>query len=108
MKVYSATAIIPDNTNAIGIAMYGVVSQTLVATNAMYTPIVAKDACAKFGTLVVRYVSVRPMLRRAKRLAKIIASENMGSYAKPSLSYRKPLISLCLCSFHGHFINFWY
>jgi hypothetical protein len=31
----------------------------------------------------VIYVSVRPILRRAKRLAKIIASENIGSIAKP-------------------------
>jgi hypothetical protein len=94
--LYSATATIPDITNAIGIAIYGVVSQTLVATSAMYTPIVAKEACAKFGTLVVRYVSVRPILRRAKRLAKIIASENIGSYAKLLLQDRKPLISLRL------------
>jgi hypothetical protein len=79
--VYSATATIPDITNAIGIATYGLVSQTLDAINAMYIPIVAKEACAKFGTLVVRYVSVRPILRRAKRLAKIIASENIGSIA---------------------------
>jgi hypothetical protein len=83
MKVYSATATAPDITKAIGIATYGVSSQTLVTTNAMYTPIVAKEACAKFGTLVVIYVSVRPILRRAKRLAKIIASENIGSIAKP-------------------------
>ncbi len=90
MKVYSATATIPDITNAIGIATYGVVSQTLVAINATYTPIVAKDACAKFGTLVVRYVSVKPILRRAKRLAKIIASENIGSYAKSLLQIENP------------------
>jgi hypothetical protein len=66
------------------------------ATNATYTPIVAKDAWAKLGTLVVMYVSVRPILSNAKRLAKIIASENIGSNAKPSISNRKPLISLCL------------
>jgi hypothetical protein len=79
IKVYKATATIPEITNAIGIAMYGVLSQTLDTTNAMYTPIVANDACAKFGTLVVRYVSVSPILSSAKRLAKIIASENIGS-----------------------------
>jgi len=90
MKVYSATATIPDITNAIGIAMYGLVSQTLVAINAMYIPIVAKEAWAKFGTLVVRYVSVRPILRRAKRLAKIIASENIGSNIKPLPQIENP------------------
>jgi len=90
MKVYSARATNPDITNAIGIAMYGVASQTRDAINAMYTPIVAKEACAKFGTLVVIYVSVRPMLRRANRLAKIIASENIGSIAKPILQIENP------------------
>jgi len=48
----------------------------------MYTPIVAKDAWAKFGTRVVRYVSVRPTDSNPKRLAKIIASEKMGSIIK--------------------------
>ncbi len=75
MNVYSVIATSPDITNAIGIEMYGVTSQTLVATSAMYTPIVANDACAKLGTLVVRYVRVKPILNKAKRLAKIIASE---------------------------------
>jgi hypothetical protein len=56
----------------------------------MYIPIVAKEACAKFGTLVVRYVSVRPILRSAKRLAKIIASENIGSMSKPLLQIENP------------------
>ena len=51
------------------------------------------------GTLVVRYVSVRPILRRAKRLAKIKASEKIGSRAKPSFQDRKPLISLRLFKF---------
>ena len=44
MKVYSRTATIPDITNAIGIATYGEVSQTLVVTNAMYRPIVGRIA----------------------------------------------------------------
>jgi hypothetical protein len=39
------------------------------------------------------------MLRRAKRLAKINASENIGSRAKPSFQDRKPLISLRLLKF---------
>ncbi len=90
MKVYSATATAPDITNAIGIAMYGDESQTRVVTNAMYMPIVAKEAWAKLGTLVVIYVSVRPILRRAKRLAKIIASEKIGSNAKPILQIENP------------------
>jgi len=60
----------------------------------MYTPIVAKEAWAKFGTRVVRYVKESPIERRAKRLAKIIASEKIGSIAKPSFQDRKPLISL--------------
>ena len=90
MNVYRATATIPDTTNAIGIAMYGLVSQTFVAINAMYIPIVAKEACAKFGTLVVRYVSVRPILRRAKRLAKITASEKIGSIHKSLLQIENP------------------
>jgi hypothetical protein len=88
--VYNATATNPDITNAIGIAVYGDSSQTLVATSAMYTPIVAKEACAKFGTLVVIYVRVRPILRRVKRLAKIIASENIGSIAKSLLQIENP------------------
>ena len=70
--------------------MYGTESQTLVAINAMYTPIVAKDACAKFGTRVVRYVSVRPMLRSPKRLEKIIASVKIGSKPKVLFSVENP------------------
>jgi hypothetical protein len=88
--VYRDTATSPEITNAIGIAVYGLTSHTLVAINAMYTPIVAKDACAKFGTLVVIYVSVRPILRRPKRLAKIIASEKIGSKAKSLLQIENP------------------
>jgi hypothetical protein len=79
--VYRATATTPDITKDIGIATYGDMPQTCVTISATYTPIVAKEACAKLGTLVVMYVNVKPILRRAKRLAKIIASENIGSYA---------------------------
>lgn len=79
MNVYSNTATIPEITNAIGTATYGDSPQTCVTINAIYTPIVANDACAKLGTLVVMYVSVRPMLSSVKRLAKIIASEKIGS-----------------------------
>jgi len=35
-------------------------------------------------------VSVRPILRRAKRLAKIIASEKIGSIATPFLQIENP------------------
>ena len=48
----------------------------------MYTPIVANEAWAKLGTRVVRYVRVRPRESKARRLAKIIASKNMGSTIK--------------------------
>ena len=50
-------------------------------TRAMYIPTAAKDAWAKFGTLVVMYVSVRPMDRKASNDASIIASEYIGSSA---------------------------
>ena len=50
-------------------------------TKAMYIPTVAKDAWAKFGTRVVMYVRVRPMDKKARSDARIIASEYIGSIA---------------------------
>ena len=79
MNVYRDTAAAPDSRNDTGIARYGVVSHTWMAESDTYTPMVANDACAKLGTRVVRYVSVRPRLSSASRLAKMTASENIGS-----------------------------
>ena len=78
MKTYKVMATSPDNRKAMGTAIYGLVSHTRTAISVMYTPSVANDAWAKFGTFVVRYVSVRPKLSSTSRLAKTAASKNTG------------------------------
>ena len=79
MNVYRAKAVAPDRANDMGMARYGEASHTWIVASDTYTPMVAKEACAKFGTRVVRYVSVSPRLSRASRLANITASVYIGS-----------------------------